>query len=130
MGATMAAETIVIIDDDRSFTEAASLLLEDYGYVVHQALTGQSGLLQSLARRPDVIIVDVHLPDMDGLAVAREIKRSMPTRALIMISSDDSAANVGRCLAVNPDAFLPKALVHEELPNLIARTLDAGKRGR
>ena len=130
MGPNMATETIVIIDDDKSFTEAASLLLEDHGYVVHQALTGRSGLLQSFAHRPDVIIIDAHLPDMDGTEVARRIQRSLPTRSLIMISSDDSAANIGRCMAVNPDAFLSKALAHEELPELVAKALGAGRKGQ
>lgn len=120
----MAAETIVIIDDDKSFTEAAALLLEEYGYIVHQAPTGQAGVQQSLQRQPDLVIIDAHLPDMHGADVAREIHQSLPAHPLIMISSDESAGNVGRCMAVKPAAFLPKGLVAEELPALIARTMD------
>jgi len=125
----MASRTVLIIDDDKSFTEAVSLLLKDYGYRVHQALTGQSGIAQSLAHQPDVIIIDAYLPDMDGTEVVREIKRSLPEHPLIMISSDDSPQNVSRCLAANPDAFLPKAVVHAELPDLIAKTVDADEQG-
>lgn len=122
----MVSERILIVDDDRAFTEAASLLLEDHGYVVYQALTGHAGILQALTHRPDAIIIDAHLPDMEGTEVAREIKRALPAPHMIMISSDNSEENVRRCLAVNPDGFLPKALVHERLPNLIAETVDTG----
>jgi len=120
----MAPETIMIIDDDRSFTEAASLLLRDHGYEVQQALTGQAVIAESSEQPPDLVIIDVHLPDIDGVDVAHELRQTHPGTPVILISSDDSRETVTRCTAIDYCSFLPKPLVPEKLMTAIADALD------
>ena len=121
----MGAETIIIIDDDKPFLEALSLLLRDYGYQVQQALNGQAGIVKSLQQQPDLVIIDVHLPDINGVDVAQQIRRSHTSTPLIMISSDDSREIVSRCRAIDSCMFVSKSLASGKLITAIADLLDS-----
>ena len=120
----MAPETIIIIDDDKSFTEAASLLLRDHGYQVRCALTGQTGITKSLEQQPDLVVIDVHLPDINGVDVAQQIRQRRPFTPLIVISSDDCRETVNRCQTIDSCSFLPKSLIPQRLIPTIAEALD------
>lgn len=97
--------TILIVDDHGVFRTAARAVLEGDGYdVVGEAPDGRSGLSAALALRPDVVLLDVRLPDMDGFAVALSLAEDgAPGPAVIVTSSSDDplyharAARSGAC---------------------------------
>ena len=67
--------TVVIIDDHPSFRASARAILEAEGFeVVGEAADGSSGIAAARMLAPDVILLDVQLPDMDGFAVCRELR--------------------------------------------------------
>ena len=68
--------TVLIIDDDPVIVEAMSTRLAQAGYEVHSAADGQGGLAAAEQLRPDVILLDITLPDMDGFKVNRCLKTS------------------------------------------------------
>lgn len=82
--------TVLIVDDHPSFRKSARRTLQDAGYeVVGEAADGRSGLDAARALRPDVVLLDVQLPDRDGFDVAAALTALDVPAAVVMISSRD-----------------------------------------
>jgi DNA-binding NarL/FixJ family response regulator len=102
--------TVFIVDDHDGFRARARALLEAEGFdVVGDAADGGSGLAAVERLRPEVALVDVGLPDIDGFAVAAEIRRAGSARKVILISGrarEDFGERIAGSLA---DGFIGKA---------------------
>jgi len=86
------ALTVLIVDDHPSFRATARMLLEAEGYsVVGQAADGRSALAETARLRPDVVLLDVNLPDLDGFEVAQRLSANGSASAIVMVSSRDGA---------------------------------------
>jgi DNA-binding NarL/FixJ family response regulator len=84
------ATKVLIIDDHPSFRSAARLLLEHEGFeIVGEAADGASGLAASTELSPDVVLLDINLPDIDGFAVAARITVDGSAPKVVLISSRD-----------------------------------------
>jgi CheY-like chemotaxis protein len=80
--------TVLIVDDHAAFRASARLLLESEGFeVVGEAADGGSAIEQSTSLAPDLILLDVQLPDIDGFEVATRVTDSEDAPAVILISS-------------------------------------------
>ena len=119
----MSKGTLVIVDDDRSFVEAVSLLLEDEGYRPLKALGGREGIELLQANSVDLAIIDVHMPDVSGIDVARAIRQQGREVPIILISSDDHPDVLSACESAGVKVFLPKPLDPEKLLGMIDHTL-------
>ena len=101
--------TVLVVDDHQGFRSRARLLLEADGYeVVGEAADGASALAEARRLRPDVVLLDVQLPDLDGFDVAARITGAGDVPAVVLTSSrdwSDSAELIGRCGA---RGFVPK----------------------
>jgi DNA-binding NarL/FixJ family response regulator len=83
---------VLIVDDHESFRSSARLLLEAEGYeVVGEAGTGAAGLSAAAELRPDVILLDVHLPDLDGFDVAARLTTGESGPRIVITSSRDAS---------------------------------------
>lgn len=104
------AATVLIVDDHPGFRAAARRLLELEGYVVvGEAADGQTGIDAARELRPDFVLLDVQLPDIDGFEVAERLSYEQVTPAVVLTSSRE-ASDYGPCLATTPACgFLPKA---------------------
>ena len=104
------AATVLIVDDHPGFRAAARRLLELEGYVVvGEAADGLSALDAARALHPQLILLDVQLPDIDGFEVAERLSGDEIVPAVVLTSSRE-ASDYGPCLARTPAAgFLPKA---------------------
>ncbi len=69
---------IAVIEDDEVMSGAVSEELEDAGFMVIKAFDGKEGLRLVLKEKPDVILLDIMMPKMDGLAMMRKVRRSSP----------------------------------------------------
>jgi CheY-like chemotaxis protein len=82
--------TVLIVDDHATFRASAKLLLESEGFdVVGEAADGGSAIEQTTSLAPDLILLDVQLPDIDGFEVARRVTQTDGAPAVILISSRD-----------------------------------------
>lgn len=82
----MAAEKILVIEDEEPIRELLKLTLESAGYSsIYMAANGEDGLRLAQARLPDLILLDLMLPGMDGLSVCRQLKSQEETRAIPVI---------------------------------------------
>jgi DNA-binding NarL/FixJ family response regulator len=85
-------QTILIVDDHPSFLSVARLLLETEGFVVVGVATdGESGVAKTLELAPDVVLLDVGLPDIDGFEVASRLRAAGAASAIVFTSSRDGS---------------------------------------
>lgn len=103
------AATVVIVDDHAGFRRMARRMFEDAGLVVvAEAADGESGLSAVAALAPQLVLVDIQLPDLDGFAVARRLAQACTV--VVVLTSSRSASDYGSRLARSPArAFIPKA---------------------
>lgn len=114
----------MIIDDDPRFRAQARDVLESDGFVViGEAADGTSGLAVTRSLRPDVVLVDIGLPDVDGFEVARLLAVDGPPPLVVLMSSRDARAYGRRLKRVPSLGFIPK----DQLSGSAIRALvDAG----
>lgn len=114
----MAASTrILVTDDDPYVLDWTCELLAEEGYEVFRAATGAECLHEALVRQPDLVLLDVMLPDMNGIDICRKIKGEEASRNVfvilvsgIQVSSDSQADG----LDVGADGYLVKPLTNRE----------------
>jgi DNA-binding NarL/FixJ family response regulator len=113
---------VLLVDDHRGFRERARVLLEAEGFdVVGEAPDGRSGLAAADRLRPDVALVDIQLPDLDGFAVATAMRLAGTAARIVLISGRDAEDFGDRLRSSAADAFIAKAdLCGERLAEAIA----------
>jgi two-component system KDP operon response regulator KdpE len=114
INATKPSQTALVIDDERAIRRLLRLLLESQGYQVSEAETGNLGLQMAASRRPDVILLDLGLPDMDGLTVLKRLREWTLTPVLILTVRNGEADKVA-ALDNGADDYLTKPFGGEEL---------------
>jgi DNA-binding NarL/FixJ family response regulator len=101
--------TILIIDDDPRFRTQARDLLEADGFIViGEAVDGASGLEAVEALRPDFVLLDIGLPDVEGFEVARNLAIDGPPPLVVLTSSRDARAYGRRLINGHTLGFVPK----------------------
>jgi DNA-binding NarL/FixJ family response regulator len=102
---------VLVVDDDTFYAEAATAILEDGELeVVGQAADGREALELALALRPDVVVMDIHMPVMDGLEATRSLRRLLPTTKVVVVTSSPSASDRWSARGAGAHAFLAKEL--------------------
>ncbi len=114
---------ILIVDDNRDIAESLCVLLGMEGYDARAAFSGESALTQARAFQPDVAIVDLLLPDIDGFELAGRLRQEAGCRhtRLIACSGHISEATAGRAYAAGMDPFLIKPFDPEVLLLILDR---------
>ena len=106
--------TILMIDDDEKLVELVRDYLQPNGYRIMAAHEGHEGLAMTRSARPDLVILDVMLPGMDGFDVCREIRSFSPVPILMLTArGEDTDRIVG--LEMGADDYLPKPFNPREL---------------
>ncbi len=88
------ARSALIIDDEKQIRRLLRLALEGAGFQVYEAETGQAGLAEIVHRRPDVVLLDLGLPDMEGVKVLRRLREWSDVPVLILSVRDDAEEKV------------------------------------
>jgi DNA-binding NarL/FixJ family response regulator len=101
--------TVLIVDDHSSFRATARTLLEAEGFeVVGEAVSGESALEAVARLRPDVVLLDVQLPDMDGFEVASRLPTNGTRPAIVLTSSRDASEFGNLVESSGARGFVPK----------------------
>ncbi len=106
---------ILIVDDEGRVTSALRRALAYEGYQVSTAANGESALALVRTRRPDLVILDLMLPGMDGLEVCRRLRAADESIAILMLTARDTVADRVRGLETGADDYLVKPFALEEL---------------
>ena len=111
----MEKRTILVVEDDRAIRNLIAATLEmSHQYNFLSAHNGAAGLMQALSRRPDLIVLDLGLPDMDGVDIIRKI-RSWTNRPIIVVSARSEDKDKIGALDAGADDYLTKPFSVEEL---------------
>lgn len=105
---------ILVIDDEIQIRRLLQLTLEPNGYQLKFASTGNEGIIMAGSERPDLVILDLGLPDMDGLSVLKRI-REWATFPIIILSVRNTEGDIIACLNAGADDYLTKPFRTGEL---------------
>lgn len=110
----MARRTILVVEDEATIASSVAARLQKEGFDAHVAGDGPSGIARCRELRPDLVVLDVMLPGVDGLEVCREIQRARPVPVL-MLTARDSETDVLVGLGVGADDYMTKPFSPREL---------------
>ena len=116
----------LIIDDENQIRRLLRVALEAQNYQVREAETGQQGLVEIANHKPAVILLDLGLPDMDGLAVLKRLREWSETPVLVLSVRDDEAGKVA-ALDAGAEDYVTKPF---STPELLARLRAAQRKNR
>lgn len=118
--------TVLVVDDDRQVRKLLRTLVVGEGYRLVEADTGASGLAAALRHAPDIVLLDLDLPDIDGFAVTRRLRRHSAA-AIVVLSAREREADKVRALDLGADDYVTKPFGTAEL---LARVRAALRRTR
>ncbi len=104
----------LVIDDEPQIRRLLQVTLEANGYRIFDAATGEDGIVQAAQRRPDVILLDLGLPDLDGVAVVRRL-REWSRVPIVILSVRDSEEDKVAALDAGADDYVTKPFSSAEL---------------
>lgn len=123
---TRAVPRVLIVDDTRSLVRLAERALQKEGLDVVTAFDGLEGLRKAKGEKPDLIILDIVLPELDGFQVL-ELVRQQSSVPVIMLTADNDAEAVQTSLRLGADGYLVKPVTTTELLTRVSEQLvDAG----
>jgi DNA-binding response OmpR family regulator len=113
----MMQRTILVVDDDASMRETLETLLANEKMVVYTAVDGKDAVAKTLSLKPDLILLDVNMPNLNGLSFCRAIRAGGETSniPIIIVSGIAAKAQVEECLTAGADDFVAKPFRIEEL---------------
>lgn len=129
----MAGERLMLIEDDADLAKSIGLALGRDGYLIDHAISGLEGLSRVVENPPDLVLLDLNLPDMDGLSICREIRANSAVQDLPIIMLTARAQEHDRVLGLDlgADDYVVKPFSVRELKSRIQalmrrRQLDSG----
>lgn len=105
---------ILVVEDDKAIRNLISTALDMQGYNYHTAETGNASILEAMSSRPDIIILDLGLPDMDGIDIIKKV-RSWSTVPIIVVSARGEDRDKVSALDAGADDYLTKPFSVDEL---------------
>ncbi len=99
---------LLLVEDDSDLQESIKSFLVDAGFLVDTAGTGAKAIKSALEKPPDVVILDLGLPDMSGETVFREIKKAIPEIPIIFLTAQNTSSDMVKGLELGADDYIAK----------------------
>jgi two-component system, NtrC family, response regulator AtoC len=115
---------ILVVDDEKNMRWALERALKAQGYEVYQAEDGKQGLEAALHIRPELVILDLKMPEMDGLAVLTALKEQAPEIMVVMITAHGSTASAVEAMKLGAYDYINKPFDIDELKLVVAKALE------
>src|ERR1017187_9195558 len=120
----MPSEKVLIVDDEKLVRWSLRQKCEEWGYRVLEADTGAAALRVAHNESPDLVLLDVRLPDASGIDILEQIKKAGDARAIIMITADPQLEDVKTALKLGAYDFVGKPLDFDELAVAVKNALE------
>jgi len=123
------SHTVLVIEDNDQNLYLVTYILEKKGYAVIPARTGLEGIALADERRPDIILLDIQLPEMDGFGVAARLRENSDLDAIpiIAVTSHAMVGDREKILAAGCDGYLEKPVDPRTFARDVAEILEAGR---
>ena len=120
----MGKTKVLIVDDEVDYLSVMKERLESWGYEVISAQGGKEGLAVVKEKYPDIVILDYYMPDMDGVAVLKEIRKFNKNLAVVMLTAHPDVKNMKGAQELGVSAFIPKLSVYSDVQVSLKSALD------
>jgi CheY-like chemotaxis protein len=114
---------VLVVEDDVQLQVLAARVLQTYGYDPHVAPDGKEAQRLAAEDPPDLVLMDLALPDLDGIEVTRRLKAANPELVIIAVSAHAMASDRERARAAGCDGFLTKPYQIDQLIDVVRRAL-------
>ncbi len=120
---------ILIVEDNPTNMRLISMVLGSKGYSLLEAIDGEEALAVAIEGRPDLIVMDIQLPKMDGLEVTRRLRQTPEFKQTPIIALTASAMEGDRekIMAAGCDEYISKPVNTRQFPQLVAEMLQRGR---
>jgi two-component system cell cycle response regulator DivK len=118
-------KTVLVVEDDQDNREMVIKVLKHNGYRAIEAVDGEEAVERAKAENPDLILLDLYIPKMDGYEVTRTLKgdQGLQHIPIIALTAQAMKGNREEALAAGCDGYIPKPINVRELPKQIERFL-------
>ncbi len=119
------AKKILVVDDSKTISDMVRMILEKIGYEVETAYDGLEALEKVKVVNPDLIVLDVNMPKMDGFRVCRLLKfdRNFRSIPIIMLTARDEEENIKTGIKTGADLYLTKPIEPDKLIEAVSKFL-------
>jgi DNA-binding response OmpR family regulator len=121
----MPAKKILVVDDEPEVRKLMEHFLAGRGYEVRLAENGRVGLAALDSFAPDLVLLDVHMPEMDGMETLRRLAVRSPTLPVIMVTVNDDVETTSRLIQLGAADYVPKPFNLDYLEQAISIQLSA-----
>jgi DNA-binding NtrC family response regulator len=115
---------IIVVDDDENIRKVLTAILEDEGYIVEQAATARAALQMTEMKVYNLALIDIRLPDMEGIELLSKIKPTTPKMRKIVVTGFPTMQNAVEAVNRNADAYVLKPFNVKKVLELISQQLD------
>ncbi len=122
-------KTILVVEDNENLQNLLKQILIDADYAIVTASSGAEALDKVHKKMPDLVVLDLGLPDIGGETVCREIKKSYPDMPVIILTAKSSSSDIVQGFKLGADDYISKPFMAEELVARIAVRLKAAGEG-
>jgi DNA-binding response OmpR family regulator len=121
--------TVLVIDDDSGIRTLLHYNLRLDGFTVHIAENGEDGLELARSKHPDLLLLDIRMPGMDGLEVLSEIKNNRKTRNILvfMLTAKGLVSDIEKALEIGADDYIVKPFEANNIGQTLKRKLEKFK---
>jgi CheY-like chemotaxis protein len=112
-------KVILVADDESEIRKVVRRALEREGYQVLEAADGDEAIFAAFKHKPDLVLLDLHMPRLDGLAAMSEIQGAIPDAAVIVFSGDGDAGHADLALQRGACDYLAKPIDMEQLKTTV-----------
>ena len=120
---SMAKKQVLIVDDQPGIVTTVTGILEDEGFTALSTESGEAAVSLYGERRPDVVLLDIWLPDRDGLETLKAIRELDPTAAVVMMSGHGTTSTAVRALKMGAADYIEKPLSYERVVEAVEEAL-------
>jgi DNA-binding NtrC family response regulator len=113
---------ILVIDDESVICDACELVLGEKGHAVHRRVTGKSGLQAIHQNRYDLILLDMKLPDIDGMEILQAVCKQAPAPRVIVMTGYSTMSNAVQAMKLGAVDYLAKPFTDDELISAIEKS--------
>jgi two-component system, NtrC family, response regulator AlgB len=118
---------VLVVDDEESIRKMLRMCLEGAGYKVALAPNGEAGVAAARRSPPDVVLVDLRLGGMDGIAVTRALSQEVPTAGVVLMTAYATIDNAVHAMRAGAVDYLPKPFTPSQVLHAVRKTVEAAQ---